>query len=226
MKRKAVETLGRLERGPVLYLVLLAGCTPAGGTQTNAGGSSPGDYNEGESSSTGNATAGSSGDPDGTGAPSGTSCVAEADAAEQVLSDHCAVCHADGAKNGGFAVARDLAAIVSQNLVSPGNLRESRIYSEASSGDMPPTGPDLNTQEVTALGNWILCLGGEPDTPVASNDAGVSVAPDAGAGGEGGGGGIDVGDGDDDGDAEPDAGVDDHGGGDDDGGGDDHGGDD
>lgn len=95
----------------------------------------------------------------------------QADKALQVMKTHCADCHADGSKEGGFGEALDLARIVEDGRVIPENALQSPLYARVFAGEMPPPGEEPTGErptdaEIQILADWIAV--GAPKIGTAS----------------------------------------------------------
>src|SRR5262245_7168964 len=84
-------------------------------------------------------------------------------AARAVLQTHCARCHADGARKGGFdyVLRRDLLA--ARGKIAPGKAAESELFQKVRDGDMPPKKEKArpSKDELASLERWLDA--GAPD---------------------------------------------------------------
>ena len=79
---------------------------------------------------------------------------------KSIIDPKCLRCHGSGG-SGGVNLSNYPTIKANIGLATPGDLQNSRIYTEVASGSMPEGGPALSANEVTAISNWILA--GAPD---------------------------------------------------------------
>jgi mono/diheme cytochrome c family protein len=104
------------------------------------------------------------------GPPEDVACAADLGArAREVLARNCQRCHGqNGAASGGFDYVLDVARLVAEGLVLPGEPDASPLFVRAESGAMPPPAeqPRPSASDVALLASWIACgaadFGAEP----------------------------------------------------------------
>lgn len=76
---------------------------------------------------------------------------------EQMLTEYCAGCHADGNRAGGFDSLLDVAKLVASSKIVPGNPDASKLYVLVRDGVMPRSEHKPSPAEVDMLRDWIRC---------------------------------------------------------------------
>jgi len=119
-------------------------------------------------------------------------CVATTQQAREILTTHCAECHAPPGAAAGFSSILDFPTLITLRsatakdpdtqefvrLLIPGQPEKSRVYLRARNGEMPPTRPPSErqlprptTSDISVLQDWIRsCLGNYEPGPAAPTE--------------------------------------------------------
>jgi len=97
--------------------------------------------------------------------PSRTSIASFESIKSNILDPKCLRCHAAGG-DGGVDLSSYNSIKDNPGLVTAGDLKNSRLYTEVATGSMPEGGPVLNPDEIAVIENWILAGASDGDTSV------------------------------------------------------------
>jgi mono/diheme cytochrome c family protein len=101
--------------------------------------------------------------------PAADECETLATETRALLMEHCASCHAGGAKQGGFGDVLNVERMLAQGKIVSGEPSESKLFNMVKSGAMPRNNTKLTADEVATLEGWIEC--GPPNWPATSEPA-------------------------------------------------------
>jgi uncharacterized membrane protein len=73
----------------------------------------------------------------------------------QIITTRCIACHGPGVQSGGVTNITNIASLIQQGLITPGDSTKGTLISEVQTGSMPPSGAALNGAELGILRDWI-----------------------------------------------------------------------